>query len=253
MLDVIIADDERIIREGLAESVDWKAIGCRLVGTAETGIEALDLLREKQPHCAVTDIRMPLMNGLELIRTARENGLMCRFVILSGYDEFEFARQAMQYGVRYYLLKPFDEEELSEVLVNIREEFEINEPSAAAPTVRSGNCDIDKILSFLTVHYRRRDLSLKWVAANLVYKNKDYLGKLFKKCTGTTFHCYLTRLRIEQAAKLLRKQPDTPVVTLAERVGYLANGEYFCTQFKSIMGMTVTAFRSSLATAANQV
>lgn len=252
-MDVIIADDERIIREGVAENVDWDAIGCRLVGTAETGIDALALLREKHPQCAVMDIRMPLMNGLELIRAARESEMDCRFVILSGYDEFEFARQAMQYGVRYYLLKPFDEEELSDVLVNIREEIEIDESSAELPAIRTGNCDIDKILSFLALHYRRRDLSLNWVADNLVYKNKDYLGKLFKKLTGSTFHCHLTRLRIEQAVKLLRKQPDTPVVTLAEKVGYPANGEYFCAQFKRITGKTVTAFRSSLAGAGKQV
>jgi YesN/AraC family two-component response regulator len=245
-VDVILADDERIIREGVAESLDWDSIGCRLVGTADTGFDALALIREKQPQCVVTDIRMPLMNGLELIRTVQEERADCRFIILSGYDEFEFARQAMKYGVRYYLLKPFDEEELADVLVKIRQEIEADDIAAFTPEMQTGNREIDKILVFLNVHYRRRELSLKWVADNLVFKNKDYLGKLFKNCTGKTFNQYLANLRIRRATDFLRKRPDTSIIELAEVVGYPANGDYFCVQFKKNTGMTVTQFRASL-------
>ncbi len=245
-MDVIFADDERVIREGVVKSLDWESIGCRLVGTADTGLAALALIREKRPQCVVTDIRMPLMNGLELIRVVKEEDTDCRFVILSGYDEFEFARKAMQYGVRYYLLKPFDEEELSEVLVKIQREIEVVGSSADVEQMHTGNREIDKILAFLNVHYRRRELSLNWITENMVYKNKDYLGKLFKTHTGKTFNQYLAELRIDRAIDTLRKQPDTPVAELAEAVGYPLGGDYFCAKFKKITGMTVTRFRESL-------
>ena len=106
MYSVLLVDDERIILEGLSVVVEWERHGTALAGKAKNGAEALEMIREIRPDIVITDLKMPNMNGLELIAAVREEYPDIVFVILSGYDEFEYAQRAMQYGVRHYLLKP---------------------------------------------------------------------------------------------------------------------------------------------------
>ena len=122
MLRLMIVDDEQIIREALSEMVDYQSIGYELVATAKNGMEALDTIRDEYPDVVVTDIRMPFINGLELIDRSRKSDSNITFVLLSGYGEFEYAKEAMKYGVRHYLLKPTDKRELIETLIAIRQE-----------------------------------------------------------------------------------------------------------------------------------
>lgn len=118
----MIVDDEQIIREALSELIDYESIGYELVATAKNGMEAFDTIRDEYPDVVVTDIRMPYINGLELIERSIKSDSNITFVLLSGYGEFEYAKQAMKYGVRHYLLKPTDKMELIETLINIRQE-----------------------------------------------------------------------------------------------------------------------------------
>lgn len=112
MLKMIIADDERIIRETISTLIDWKQYGIELTGLCASGIEAYDMILDESPDLVITDIRMPGMNGLELIARITETDLDTRFILLSGYGEFEYAKQAMKYGVRHYLLKPCNEQQI---------------------------------------------------------------------------------------------------------------------------------------------
>ena len=116
MYSVLLVDDERIILEGLAVVVEWERHGTALAGKAKNGAEALEMIREIRPDIVITDLKMPNMNGLELIAAVREAYPDIVFVILSGYDEFEYAQRAMQYGVRHYLLKPCGEREIMDTL-----------------------------------------------------------------------------------------------------------------------------------------
>jgi len=116
MYSVLLVDDERIILEGLSVVIDWERHGTTLAGKAKNGAEALELIREKRPDIVITDLKMPNMNGLELIAAVREEYPDIVFVILSGYDEFEYAQRAMQYGVRHYLLKPCAEQDIMDTL-----------------------------------------------------------------------------------------------------------------------------------------
>ncbi len=124
MYNVVIADDERIIRDGIAAGVDWQSHGFSLVGRAEDGVEALDLIRKKNPDLVITDIKMPGMDGLELIEKVKGESAGVTFVILSGYGEFDFAKRAMAYGVKHFLLKPTDDDEIAKTLVEVYEELE---------------------------------------------------------------------------------------------------------------------------------
>jgi two-component system response regulator YesN len=122
-LNVLIVDDEPIVCKGLKETVPWDEWGVRVVGEAHDGEEALKLIACRDVDLVLSDIRMPGMNGLELSREVCERYPGKRIVMLSGYDDFEYARQALRLGVKDYLLKPVDIGELMFVIRNIRREL----------------------------------------------------------------------------------------------------------------------------------
>jgi two-component system response regulator YesN len=105
MWKVIIAEDEPFVRRMLIKKVDWEALGFRIIGEAENGRDALEQMRSETPDLVISDIMMPVMDGLELLRHAREEGMMSRFVMLTCMNEFEFARQALELGAKGYVLK----------------------------------------------------------------------------------------------------------------------------------------------------
>lgn len=129
MISVMIADDERIIREGLAFGVDWAGLDMKVVGLAGDGREAYNKILETKPDLVIIDIRMPEMSGLDVVREVRAKlGRSVAFIILSGYSEFSYAQQGISYGVEEYLLKPTDDEllisTLKRVAANIEREKE---------------------------------------------------------------------------------------------------------------------------------
>lgn len=125
MIKVLIADDERIIREGLAFGVNWSELNMQVVALAGDGREAYNKIIETEPDLVVIDIRMPEMTGLEVIGAVREKlGNSVTFIILSGFSEFSYAQQGMSYGVVEYLLKPTDDEELLNTLKRVGESIE---------------------------------------------------------------------------------------------------------------------------------
>ncbi|CAI6084153.1 response regulator transcription factor [Cohnella sp. JJ-181] len=133
MRKIILVDDEMFARKGLAGLIAWEQYGFEVAGEAEDGEEALALIGRIAPDVVVTDIRMPVLDGLELIREARERGYPdTRFIIISGYSDFKYAQQAVRFGVQDYLLKPIDEYELIACLVRIGEELRREQARAAA-------------------------------------------------------------------------------------------------------------------------
>ena len=127
MYRVVIADDEKIIRMGLRSIIDWEAQGFTIVGEASNGNEVLRAIDEYAPDVTLIDIRMPKVSGLEAIKTARDNGFAGRFIVLSGYSDFEYAQTAINYNVTSYLTKPVDTDKLIEVLARIKNELDAEE------------------------------------------------------------------------------------------------------------------------------
>ncbi len=123
MIKVLIADDEELFREGIVADVDWKKIGMNIVGLAEDGKQALDLVGQTAPDIIVTDIRMPYIDGLEFIQQAKTIQPDLFFIIISGHDEFEYAQKAISLGVREFLLKPLDEDDLELSLLKVKDEI----------------------------------------------------------------------------------------------------------------------------------
>lgn len=128
---LLIVDDEDIEREGIANLIDWAQYGIEMVGTAWNGIDGLEKMKQLRPDIVLVDIKMPGMNGLEMIHQARPAYPQTIFVILSGYGEYEFTSQAMQEGIRHYILKPCDEDKITTVIRNVQAELEEQRVSRA--------------------------------------------------------------------------------------------------------------------------
>ena len=121
---IILADDEKQILQGMLSSIPWTSLGYRVVATADNGKEALELAKQYHPDLLISDIKMPFMTGLELAQNIHENFMQIKVVLFSGWDEFEFARSAIRYGVSEYMLKPIDYPEMNKLLKRIHEELE---------------------------------------------------------------------------------------------------------------------------------
>lgn len=120
MYTVVVADDEPELREAIVKRVEWEKIGFQVVGKAENGSEALDLVSRLEPDLLLTDIRMPFISGIDLAREVREVRPATQIAFLSGFDEFTYAQQAIQYNIISYLLKPISVAELTEELKKIK-------------------------------------------------------------------------------------------------------------------------------------
>lgn len=116
MYTLLIVDDEEIEREGMAQFIPWDSYEIKVVSTARNGAEGLEKIAKFRPDLAIVDIKMPVMNGIEMIRQAKEQYPDMTFVVLSGYGAYEFTSQAMELGVRHYILKPCDESKMIPVL-----------------------------------------------------------------------------------------------------------------------------------------
>ena len=112
MIKIIIVEDEPILLKGLQYKVNWTDLGCIVVATANDGIKGLKLISKYNPHIVITDNRMPFLDGLEMLKKAKNEGQQFESIIITGYEEFDYAKQAINLGVHDFLLKPIDMEEL---------------------------------------------------------------------------------------------------------------------------------------------
>lgn len=124
MYNVVIVDDEQTVREGIRTLLTWESMGFTIVAESSDGEEGLNAVLRIQPDVVLVDVRMPGMSGIELISEARKRGYKGYFLILSGYSDFQYAKSAISLGVKGYLLKPIDEDELYEYFSDISEELE---------------------------------------------------------------------------------------------------------------------------------
>ncbi len=129
MFRVLFVDDEQIVREGIQHLIDWEEEGFTICGQAGDGNEALRKIKETKPHLVMIDVKMPGMTGLDVIRRAREFDFQGEFIILTGFSDFEFAKQAITLKVPQYLLKPIDEDELLDIVRQMHRELESKEIS----------------------------------------------------------------------------------------------------------------------------
>lgn len=124
LYQVLIADDEPIIREGIIDAVDWENLGMEVAAEAEDGEEALDIAQGRHIDIVLVDMNMPIMDGITFMKKLKESQPACRFVIITGHDEFAYAQEAIRLGVKDYILKPVNAGHLREVLQSVKEELD---------------------------------------------------------------------------------------------------------------------------------
>ena len=213
MKKIIIVEDEFRIRNGLSTLINKLDMGCKVIGEAENGFEGLKMISDMEPEVVITDIKMPKMDGLSMIRQAKEMGASCDFVILSGYAEFEYAQQGIQLGVMDYLLKPASVSDVKELLNKLNEEKEITQG------LDRENCS-DIVREMINVIEESYGMKLQLDAiAEKFHMTPEYLGNLFAKETGITFSNYLRQVRMEKAKELLAEAgyPDGFTMELVVR------------------------------------
>lgn len=166
MYKVLLVDDEDIILEGISRIVSWQAAGTLLAGTARNGIEALKFMETNSPDIILSDIRMAGMDGLELVARTSVLYPHIRFIMLSGYGEFDYAQQAMQYGVKHYLLKPCNEKSIEEALGEVTEELQKSERRERfVSNLKQG---LEKVMPHVKQQF------LKEFVTNKTYGNRDW-------------------------------------------------------------------------------
>ncbi|RDU23696.1 response regulator transcription factor [Anaerosacchariphilus polymeriproducens] len=124
IFSIVLADDEQKILYGMRNGIEWEELGFTVVGTAQNGKEALELIEEYHPDLLISDIKMPFMDGMELSKTIHENYMNTKIILFSGWDDFEYARMAISYGVSEYIMKPINYDEMKRLLLHMYAEFE---------------------------------------------------------------------------------------------------------------------------------
>lgn len=176
---VLLVDDERIIREGIASIIDWENLGFSLCGTAQNGIEAINMIDSNPPDVVITDIKMPVLNGLELIERAKKQYPDIIFIVLSGHGEFEFASTAMKHGVKHYLMKPCNEGKIIEVLEDVKSELSQREDREEF--ILRNRQNMDKVLPLV------REQFIRDFIMNRAYTREEF--EYYRKLLGIESSC----------------------------------------------------------------
>ncbi len=235
-------DDEAWQVKSLLKSIEWARYGTQVVGTQTNSLMAYDEIIEKKPHIVFTDVKMPVMDGLELIHNLQKDGFQGVFVVISGHAEYTYAQKALSYNAVEYCLKPIENEEIIAAIKKAIIRYENKRLLADLKIDVSSQSDhkiLNDIIAYVNQHFDET-LSLQSVA-DVFYINNSYLSKLFKSEMQMTFTVYLSKLRLERACILLRES-SMQIAEVAEKVGFL-NYFYFARVFKKEYGMTPSEYK----------
>lgn len=200
-LKVLLVDDEIIIREGFKRLFDWDSHGCEVVGEASDGMEALGQIDTLLPDIVIMDINIPIMNGLKVIEMSRAKHPDIAYVIVSGYDNFAYCRQALRLQITDYILKPVNYEEFGRCIDNLKISIYRNKENAETDCEKTEERVISSITRYMQEHISE-EISLS-VLADEFHLNSQYISQLFKNEIGVGFLAYLTNIRIEKGKKTL--------------------------------------------------
>jgi len=242
---LLIADDESLISESLSAMDEWQERNIVVVGTAANGREVLDWLEHTEIDFLITDIRMPDMDGLELLQRLYELKPLIRVVVISGYEEFTYVRTALKYKAEGYVLKPIDTDELLEIFDRILEanaaDQETDEATDNVPKTYH-QAVVTRAISYMQINLGE-DITLKDVA-EAFHLTSHYFGQVFKNVTGQTFLSYLTKIRMDKACELLR-DPNLTQYEIGARIGY-RDSRYFSKVFQKTFDMSPKDYRRNV-------
>lgn len=245
MYNVVICEDEDIIRKGLMFSFDFHSLDLLVVADFDNPVSCLEYLKTNKVDIIITDVKMPLMTGLEMINKI-EDRKKYEFIILSGYSDFDYAKKAISCGVTEYLVKPLDHEllkiSLNKAITNLKEKdlinkakFQVKNLSLVYKDINYEDEFLQDFINFIKSNYMNK-ITLNDVANELNYSVSSIKNKLKKN--NISFNTTLNSFRIYKAINLISLK-SYPVYQIAEMVGF-NDYKYFCTKFKSYTGYSVT-------------
>ena len=251
MYRVLIVEDEDIIRKGIAYTMDWMGMGCTIAGEAANGREGLEKIKELNPDIVLADIMMPVIDGIEMIRKAKENNSF-KSIILTSYADFDYAKQAIDLDVSAYLMKPVDERELKKNVEKIISEIEkeqeyqkfaekkksTEEISEVFIKTDKENDYVQHVLDVTKERYADK-ISIESFSEELGV-SASYLSRKFKESTGTGFLDFLNKYRVQQAIKLLETGKNK-VYEVSDLTGF-TDYKHFNTVFKRYTGTAPSEF-----------
>lgn len=252
MYRVMIVDDEPIIVEGLSRSIAWEKWNCQIVATAHDGMQGKMLIEEKHPDIIFMDICMPEMDGLQMIAAIHSQFPDLEVSVLTGYRDFEYAKEAIRLGVTRFLLKPSNMDELEEAIEtmcnNLKkkgitgvhgEEGEESDNTKDQENA-SSSFIVKNALAYMEQNYTQH-MTLCEVAEK-TYVSQWHLSKLLNRHTGQSFSELLNHIRIEHAKELL-KDPSLRIGDISEKVGFL-DLAHFSKVFKKQEGISANEYRN---------
>ena len=243
MFKVIVADDEKLIANNIARRIEENYPSFRVAARAGTGLEALKQAKELLPDVVFSDIKMPEMDGIELISRLRREMPAVLCVIVSGYSDFEYMKAAIQQSAADYLLKPVNPEELKRLLQRLEATLLAREQQMIPRRESDAAALAERVRLYLQENYNQ-PVDFSSLADSLAVSS-PYLSKLFHEQEGKSPSRYLTELRMRKAQKLLMDTQLT-VREIAVRVGY-PDPFHFSRNFKNAMGISPVQFREERA------
>ncbi len=244
MYRVMIIDDEPAIYKILSKMIDWSAYEMEIVGTASSGIEAINTIDELQPDVCFVDVQMPFMDGIEFSKLAKNRYPDLAIIMLTAYDEFQYARECIGVGVFDYRLKPIEKTDINNTLARLYRFLKERKPlpreqseEESAEADKSSN-NSERVMEYIQKKYFESDLNLTKVSQAFGF-NPSYLSRKFKNDTGESFIDYLLKCRMEHAKRAAFA--GKPMYQIASEVG-IPDPNYFSRCFKKYTGMAFSAY-----------
>ncbi|QGH33816.1 response regulator [Gracilibacillus salitolerans] len=239
MYKMIIVDDEAEIRIGLSNYFPWNQLGFEVVYQCVNGKQAIEYIEQNTIDLILTDIRMPVMDGIELAKELHKRRSFIYIIFLSGYKDFQYAKEALKYGVKEYIVKPGKFEEIHEVFTTVKAQLD-KEWSRHHKKENYIENIIQTIEDYIKKNYA--DICLEDIAT-VLKMSPNYISRLYKEKTGDNISNYITKTRMQKAAELLVDY-HYKTYEISEAVGY-NNPKNFTRTFKKYYGVTPRDFRNS--------
>lgn len=240
MYSLMIVEDEEELLESLSRCFPWEKLGFEVVAGCQNGKAALKYLEEHQVDVLLTDIRLPFLNGLDLIQQVKEKGDPPLFCILTAYSDFESAKKAIQLGVEDYLVKPAGLSDIEEAFKKIK--GKLRAKPDADETVLTDNPVVRNAAQIMNREFAT--CTLQSVASALGISDA-YLSRLFKEKTGKNFQEYLLEKKMEHAVKMLSSPAEYRNSDIAAALGY-QDAQNFCRIFKRCYGMSPQQYKKEV-------
>ena len=251
MYNLLIVDDEPVIRRGIKSLAILSEIGINKIFEAGNAEKCLEIIDKEQIDIIMLDINMPNTDGLTLAKMLKEKNKNFAIIMVTGYDYFEYMQTAIRLGVDDYLLKPVNKTDIELVLKRmidkiekIRLENRLSELNVTSESITIGdNSSFKVVREYMNEHLFDSDLSLGYMAENLGF-NSSYLSGIIKQIYGIPFQEYVALKRMEQA-KILCLSTDMKNYEIAEEIGY-EDVNYFTNRFKKTFGITPKQFKQGM-------